>query len=445
MYILLAVIALGALIIVHELGHFLAAKHAGVWVERFSLGFGPKLLSKTKGDTEYCLSLVPLGGYVKLHRMLEEEPAVEGREAQAFFNKPYLKKLYIITAGVAFNILFAVLLLAVMNMTGYTAFAPVINSVEQGSAGETAGFLPYDKVLAVAGANVRSWDEFLDKLPDKARYPVAVEVERNGEKVALSFTPGFKEEKDLFGDPVRVADTGLSLYISPTVGSTVLGMPAQNAGITAGDIILSIGGEPVSEWRDVARTVKSLLLTEEGAVPADIAPLAVEVEREGKVLNFEVTPKAMENGTFLLGISAAGGDITIRELPHTALYNGFIQSADIIGMIYKGIGKLVTGRISRDNLGGPIMILTEGSNSAKAGFSYYIFFIALISINLGVLNLLPVPVLDGGYVVMFTVEKLTSRKIGRFARECFQTAGVALLGLLMVFAMYNDIVRFFSK
>jgi regulator of sigma E protease len=445
MYILLAVIALGALIVVHELGHFLAAKHAGVWVERFSLGFGPKLLSKTKGDTEYCLSLVPLGGYVKLHRMLEEEPAVEGREAQAFFNKPYLKKLYIITAGVAFNILFAVLLLAVMNMTGYTAFAPVINSVEQGSSGETAGFLPYDKVLTVAGAKVRSWEEFLEKLPDKARHPIAVDVERNGEKVALNFTPGFKEEKDLFGDPVRIADTGLSLYISPTVGSTVLGMPAQSAGIMAGDVILSIGGEPVAEWRDVAKTVKSLLLTEDGAVPADIPPLAVAVEREGEVLSFDVTPKAMENGTFLLGISAAGGDITIRELPHTALYNGFTQSADIIGMIYKGIGKLITGQISRDNLGGPIMILTEGSNSAKAGFSYYIFFIALISINLGVLNILPVPVLDGGYVVMFTVEKLTSRKIGRFARECFQTAGVALLGLLMVFAMYNDIVRFLSK
>jgi regulator of sigma E protease len=445
MYILLAVIALGALIIVHELGHFLAAKHAGVWVERFSLGFGPKLLSKTKGDTEYCLSLVPLGGYVKLHRMLEEEPAVEGREAQAFFNKPYLKKLYIITAGVAFNILFAVLLLAVMNMTGYTAFAPVINSVEQDSAGETAGFLPYDKVLTVAGVNVRTWEEFLEKLTVKAQYPVPVEVERNGEKVSLNFYPSFKEEKDLFGDPVRVADTGLSLYISPTVGSTVLGMPAQNAGIMAGDIILSIGGEPVSEWRDVAKTVKSLLLTEDGAIPADIAPITVAVERGGEVLNFEVTPKAMENGSFLLGISAAGGDIIIRELPHTALYNGFTQSASIIGMIYKGIGKLVTGQISRDNLGGPIMILTEGSNSAKAGFSYYIFFIALISINLGVLNILPVPVLDGGYVVMFTVEKLTSRKIGRFARECFQTAGVALLGLLMVFAMYNDIVRFFSK
>jgi regulator of sigma E protease len=222
-------------------------------------------------------------------------------------------------------------------------------------------------------------------------------------------------------------------------------MPAQNAGIMAGDIILSIGGEPVSEWRDVAKTVKSLILTEDGAIPADIAPITVAVERRGEVLTFEVTPKAMENGSFLLGISAAGGDIIIREPPHVALYNGFTQSASIIGMIYKGIGKLVTGQISRDNLGGPIMILKEGSNSAEAGFSYYIFFIALISINLGVLNILPVPVLDGGYVVMFTVEKLTSRKIGRFARECFQTAGVALLGLLMVFAMYNDIVRFFSK
>jgi regulator of sigma E protease len=445
--VLLAIAALGLLIVVHELGHFVAARQSGVWVECFSVGFGPKLISKKIGDTEFCLSLVPLGGYAKLHRMLEEEPAVAGREAQAFFNKPYGKKIYMITAGVLFNILFAVLLLSVKNMAGYPAFSPVVYTVQSGSAAEMAGFLPSDKIISVAGAKIRTWNDFLGKLPVKESYPVQVEVERNGETALLSFTPAFAEEKDLFGDPIMLADTGLSQYIPAEVGSVVFGMPAESAGIKAGDIILSINGVRVSEWRDVAKTMKSIVLTEEGIAPSQesVPALTVEAARGGEIVALTVTPKVMEGGNVLLGISAASGDIIIREAPHTAIYHGFTQTAEITKMIFIGIGKLITGKVAMDNLGGPIMILAEGANSAKAGLEYYILFIVLISINLGILNILPIPILDGGYVVLFTVEKLLSRKIGRFARECFQTLGVALLGLLMMFAMYNDIMRFFFK
>ncbi|MDR2400563.1 MAG: RIP metalloprotease RseP [Deferribacteraceae bacterium] len=444
---LLAIVALGLLILVHELGHLIAAKHCGVWVECFSIGFGPKLLSKTKGDTEYCLSLIPLGGYAKYHRMVEEEPVVEGREEQAFFNKPYGKKIYMVTAGVIFNILFAVLLFAAKNMIGYPAYSPVVYSVQDGSAAASAGFLPSDKIISAAGGDIKTWGEFLDKLTVNVQYPIEVKVERDGNIIPLNFTPDFKEDKDIFGDPVKVADTGLSLYIPAEVGSVVFGMPAESAGIMAGDIILSINGAAVSEWKDVGENMRTAVLREDGSVPPqeDIQPLTLQVAREGEVLALEVTPKVMDEGSVLLGISAASGDLVVRELPHMAVYHGFVQTAEITKMIFIGIGKLITGQVSRDNLGGPIMILAEGANSAKAGFGYYILFIALISINLGILNILPIPIVDGGYVVLFTVEKIMSRKIGRFARECFQTAGIALLGLLMVFAMYNDIVRFFFK
>jgi regulator of sigma E protease len=445
--ILLAAFALGILIIVHELGHFLAAKHAGVWVERFSIGFGPKLLAKTRGDTEYCLCLVPLGGYVKLHRMLEEEPIVESREAEAFFNKPYGKKMYIITAGVIFNILFAVLLLAVKNMTGYHVFPPIVDNVQEDSAAAVAGFLPSDEIIAVDGQRIRSWEEFLEKLTPTAKYPIQVSVQRGAESAVIPFTPNFTEDKDIFGDDVLSADTGLSLYIPAKVGSLVFGMPAEAAGILAGDTIASINGEPVAEWSDVAKIMKRSIAQEEGAplLQENVPPLTVEVERAGSIVALQATPKVMEDGSLLLGISAPAGSILIREPPHMALYHGFTQTVQITKLIYKGIGKLITGKVSKDNLGGPIMILAEGANSAKAGFGYYILFIALISINLGILNILPIPVLDGGYVVLFTVEKVTARKVGRFARECFQTAGLAMLCLLMVFAMYNDIVRFFFK
>ena len=434
--ILPAIIALGVLIIVHELGHFLAAKACGVYVERFSIGFGPRLWSKTKGETEYCLSAIPLGGYVKLHRMIEDEDTVEGKTPQAFFNKPYHKKIIVITAGVFFNMLFAVLLLAVAFMTGYKAHSPVVGTVSEGKAADMAGFLPGDKITEINGKRVRSWEDILIYV-DKHRGEFSVAVERNSYNAVLDLVPGKTEYINPLGKKEIIADLGMSVYIEPLVGGLTPGYPAEKAGIEKGDKFVSINGEKIGEWHDVVRLVR--------ASPG--APLELLMQREGAEYSVVATPAVSGEGAGaigLLGIMAHDGDITLREAPWTAVWRGAERTIAMTGLIYKGIGMLLSGQVSRDNIGGPILIVQETANSAKDGLDKYLTIIAFISINLAVLNLLPIPVLDGGHVVIYTYERITRRRINASTQRVSQMIGFAFLGALMILAFYNDIMRFFN-
>jgi regulator of sigma E protease len=431
MYIILALLALGILIVVHELGHYVAARLSGVWVERFSIGFGPILLRKTKWDTEFCLSLVPLGGYAKLHRMFEEEEAVDGREHQAFYSKSYIKKLFMILAGVLFNMLFAVLILSFGYVVGYKAHDPVIYGVE--GAALQAGFLKGDIISSINGKKIRAWDEFSATLTYDMKYPADVTALREGVPVALSYTPEFVESTDLFGDKIMLTESGMTVYIPPVIGHVTSGLPAEQSGMKEGDTILAVNGESIAVWSDVGKLIRS-----SGGEPITISAL-----RNGEPITFELAAKSIgPENSYVIGIAPTDGGIILREWPWKAVYLGLKDSLAVTKLIYVGLGKLVTGKVSVDNLGGPIMIISEGSNSAKAGIAQYLFYIALISINLGVLNLLPIPVLDGGYAILFTFERLISRKIGRRIREASQMAGIFLLVMVMLFAMYNDILRY---
>ncbi len=432
MYIFFAILALGILILVHEFGHFIVAKFCGVYVERFSIGFGPILLKRRYGETEYCLSAVPLGGYVKLHRMFKEEPVIEGKEEQAFYNKPYYKKMLIIVAGVVFNMLFAVILLSVAFSLGYKTYAPVVYSVEEGSAGYSAGFTGGDRILSVGGKSIRSWDEFETALDEKTAYPVQIVVDRNGAKATLQFTPTFTDVT-VNGVSARVPVTGLKLDIPSVVGGVMTGFPAEKAGMAEGDRIIAINGQPVYQWAEVTQIMQQY---SEGEIP-------VTVMRGGEELSLNITP-VKQDGRTLLGISAPQGDIVVRSNPIEATALGIESSINVTKAIYVGIYQLITGKVKKENLGGPILIIQEGSKSAKSGITQYLFYIALISINLGVLNLLPIPVLDGGHAVMYTYERVSRRQISMKARESGQMVGMMLLGLLMVFAFYNDIMRFFK-
>ncbi|MDR0453212.1 MAG: RIP metalloprotease RseP [Deferribacteraceae bacterium] len=437
MSILLAIFALGALIIVHELGHFLAAKLCGVYVERFSIGFGPKLWSKTKDETEYCLSAVPLGGYVKLHRMNEEEEQIAGKENQAFFNKPYHKKIIVITAGVVFNILFAILLFSVIFMVGYKAHSPVVGSVSEGKAADLAGFLPYDKITDVNGKRVRSWEEFLSHIDRRENTEFQVGIERNGKNTVLTLRPDETNHVNPLGENEIISDAGMSVFLEPVVSGLTQGYPAEKAGIKKGDRFISINNEETREWHDVVKIIR----TNRGT------PLALVMQRDGTEYSINVTPLISgenENATGIIGVFSFEGNIILRDPPWTAVRRGAEKAVMMTGLMYKGIGQLLSGRVAKENIGGPILIVKETANSVQDGPDRYLSFIAFISINLAVLNLLPVPVLDGGYVLMYTYEFIVRRRISPAAQKIGQMIGFALLGAIMILAFYNDIMRFFS-
>jgi regulator of sigma E protease len=440
---LMAVLALAILILVHELGHFIAAKLCGVYVERFSIGFGKVLLSKKIGDTEYCISAIPLGGYVKLHRMTEDEDIPEDdeeamkvvmrKEDQAFYNKPYHKKIIIIVAGVTFNMIFAVLLLGAIYLTGYQAYSPLVGSVDEAGPAREAGFEPGDRILSIDGKLVRSWDGFFfdaDELSKEASETVVV-VNRDGATVGLPFRLEQMTYQDMFGEEQQAVNLGMGVLVSPVIGDVNIGYPAEAAGLQKDDLVLSINGAAVKEWSDIGAFVQS---QPEGAID-------FEVSRNGKVMNFEVTPTESD-GRRIVGILASAGDVMLRENPVTAIKLGFQRTIDTTVLICKSLLKLATGKISKDNVGGPILIVQEASKSAKDGLERYLAFMAVISINLAILNMLPVPILDGGHVVVYTIERIRRKPISVAMRESGQKVGFALLALLMIFAFYNDIVRF---
>ena len=443
--IILAVLALAVLILVHELGHFLAAKACGVHVERFSIGFGKALLSKKIGETEYCISLIPLGGYVKLHRMIkEEEPDLEDpdsvdmyarKESAAFYNKPYYKKMVIILAGVFFNMVFAVILMSTIFMSGYKSSSPVVGSVDAEGPAMVAGFMPGDKVVSVMGMPVRSWEEFYIELSRKATSAKVV-VARDGREVTLDFPIEKMEYTNLFGEPEEGVNLGMSVRFLPIIGDVSPGYPAALAGIKAGDTIVSIDGNAVSQWADIPKYI---------AGHVDETPINLEIERKGAQMSFDIVPQKSPSGSNIIGIMALAGDITIKENPAKALAMGFKRTAESTYVIYKSIWMLVSGKVSKDNLGGPILIMQEASKSAKDGLERYLAFTAIISVNLAILNLLPVPILDGGHAVVYTYERLRRKPISMTVRENSQKIGFALLSLLMIFAFYNDIVRFIKS
>jgi regulator of sigma E protease len=349
--IVAAVIGLGILIIIHEFGHFLFAKLSGVGVLTFSVGFGPKLWVKKKGETEYALSAFPLGGYVK---MVGEDPEEEVQPAdieRSFAHKSLLKRIAIVAAGPGFNLLLAVILLAIVFV--------------------------------------------------------------------------------FYGVPV----------VSNQVGSIESGSPAEKAGLQKGDVIVAINGQPVKAWEELSKGIKQ----------SEGKPLALQVRREAKELALTVQPNRKEGRNifgekrdeWMIGI---GSHVSIEKgQPGLAIVKAFQQTYDYSKLTLVALYKMLVGEVSPRNLGGPILIAQMAGQQAQEGLGSFLAFLAVLSINLGVLNLLPVPVLDGGHLLFFLVESIIRRPVALRHREIAQQVGMFLLMLLMVYAFYNDIARFFEK
>ena len=348
--VLSAVVGLGILIVIHELGHFLVAKKSRVGVLTFSIGFGPKLLRKRVGETEYAVSAIPFGGYVKMvGEGPTEEVSPEERE-KAFVHQPLWKRAAIVAAGPLSNLLLAFVIFAcVMMLSGVRTATTQIGDVVANNPAAKAGIQKGDRVTAINGRQVDSWNDFARRIKDSDGGPLTLTIVRDNETKQVVVNPIKKEERDAFGDRKEVWFIG----ISPQ------------------DAIVKVG-------------------------------------------------------------------------PLTAVYKAFEQTRDLSLFTLVALFKMVKGDISPKTLGGPLLIAQVAGQQAREGVTTFFLFVALLSINLGVLNLLPIPVLDGGHLFFFLIEAVLGRPVGEKQRERAQQVGVVLLILVMAYAFYNDIARFFE-
>lgn len=379
MMVIYAIFVLGILIFVHELGHFIVAKLFNVKVEKFSLGFGPKLFGKQIGETEYLISAFPLGGYVKMfgeggaiegsgtptageqetEQTYDEESGepvdaapelTEAEKARSFAHKPPLARIAIVIAGPAFNLVFAWLIFIVLCTMGVPTVTAKIGEALKDKPAAKAGVLKNDIVTAIDGSKISQWDDIAGKISSGKGQPIALTVTRDGQELQFTITPQPRVSKNLFGESV--------------------------------------------------------------------------------------------NG-YAIGIASAGEIVTEYYDPLQAVVKGTAQTWKVIDLTVMSLVKMVQRVVPMDSVGGPIMIAKMAGETAQAGATSFLAFMALLSINLGVLNLLPVPVLDGGHLFFYVIELIFRRPVSQKVREYAQQIGLFLLLSLMVLAFYNDIVRYF--
>ena len=438
------VVVLGILILVHELGHFFMARLAGVGVERFSIGFGPVLWRVRGKETEYCVSAIPMGGYVKM--MGDDENPLEGGKgvaidpAKAFNTKPLIARFLIVFAGPAMNFILAAVIAALMFMLVGRPVAPAeIGRVTEGGPAAQAGLKTGERLVAVDGQPIQYWEDLARVVQSAGGRALSVTVRGPGGERTVTLTPAPAKRKDLFGDEQSVWEIGATPYVPAAIGDTVSGDPADAAGLKPNDVVTAIEGQPVLSWDELAEKIHQRAEQ----------PTRFDVKRGGETVAVTVTPKkgkipgpdGKETEVGLIGIRPSGAVTFVRSNPITSLWDGFVWSVDVTAKTAIGLYKIVVGQLDRSNIGGPIQIAKTAGEQARQGIVSLALFTAVISINLFLLNLLPVPMLDGGHLLFFAFEAVLGRPLSVRKREVAQQVGFALLMLLMVFAFYNDFKR----
>lgn len=439
------VIVIGILILIHELGHFFVARWTGVGVERFSIGFGPVLLRWRGKETEYVLSAIPMGGYVK---MMGEENPLEGGAAtafdpkKAFALKPLWARFLIVFAGPGMNfVLAAVIFAAVLATVGRPVWPAAVGKVAAGSPAATAGLRTGDVVTGVNGRAVSYWEDLERIVAGSDGQPLTLRVRRDDAEQTVTLTPRRKAVTDpIFKEAREVWDIGAGPQLVPQISSVAPDSPAARAGIQAGDVVVAAAGEPVYTPEDLVEAIR----TRPGQ------PFEITVEREGKRLALRVTPEATREksptgeeavvGKIQAGIATKAVRFEAYN-PAQAVIHGVERTWDMTVLTVKGLWKLVSRQIDSSNIGGPIQIATEAGRQAKEGMGSLALFTAIISVNLAVLNLLPVPMLDGGHLFFFMIEAVMGRPLSVKKREAAQQLGFVLLMMLMVYALWNDLNR----
>jgi regulator of sigma E protease len=442
--ILSFILVIGVLILIHELGHFFVARWVGVGVERFSIGFGPVLLRWRGKETEYCLSAIPMGGYVK---MMGEESPVEGGGGQtydprkAFALKPLWARFLIVFAGPGMNfVLAAVIASAVLATAGRPVWPPVLgNVVPDGPA--AAGLATGDTIVAIDDRSVTYWEDVDRAVAGSEGRALKFTVRRDGEERVVTVTPRRRTVPDpVFRDPREVWDIGTGPRAVPRISAVTADSPAARAGLQPGDVVREVAGVPVYSPEELVEQIRTR--------PGQAVPITVE--RDGRPLTLSVTPEAVverspggdetEIGKIQAGIATKAVSFEAYD-PLRAVWYGLRWTKDTTVITLTGLWKLVVGTIERTNIGGPIQIASMAGQQAREGLVQLAMFTAVISVNLAILNLLPIPMLDGGHLLFFVIEAVLGRPLSLRKREMAQQVGLVLLLALMVFAVYNDLVR----
>ncbi len=443
------IVALGLLIVVHEYGHYLAARLCNVRVLRFSVGFGKPLVTWRIGRdaTEWSIAAIPFGGYVKM--LDEREAPVDAQEVHRAFNRQSVgRRILIVVAGPAFNFLFAIAVYAGLYMYGLPEARPVLAAPAAGTQAHVAGFRAGDNVRSIEGETIATWQDLRWRVLQGALQREALRVEVSGTRgdiamhvLDLRAYPTDEMESD------ALEKIGLRLYrppLPPVIGRVVAGGAAERAGLRPDDRVLQAGGEEIANWEQVVQAIR--------ARPGEV--LGLVVERGTSRLRIDVLPDAAtENGARIgrIGVApsipaAESERIVVRVSygPLQSIAKAAAKTWDISIFSLRMLGKMLLGEVSWKHLSGPVTIADYAGQSAQMGWLAYATFLALISISLGVLNLLPIPLLDGGHLMYYSVEIIKGSPVSERAMDLGQRVGLALLLVVMAFAFYNDLNRLFS-
>jgi regulator of sigma E protease len=429
---------LGVLIFVHELGHFLAARRHGVRVLTFSLGFGPKILKVKRGDTEYCVSAVPLGGYVKMAGENPEDP--RSGQPDEFLSKTKWQRFQILFAGPAMNILLAVVVTAiVLGIQGvrqpvFLDGPALIGSVAPGSPAEKAGLMRGDRVITISGDQIATWKDL--ELAIGLRRPnrdMSVTVLRDGQNLTTNVVPVAEGRYE-------VSDIGVYPDANPVVLRVLPGDRAEQAGFKAGDIILSVNGERMATRMQLIAVISQ----------SANKTIAVTVRRDGADQTISATPDkcadvpgcpGQDRTRGWLGVELSEQMKSFQPGPFEAIRLSVVHNIESSGIIFRTLAGLFTGETSVRQLQGPVGIAQLSGESAQEGFITLLSLMAMLSINLGILNLMPVPVLDGGHILIMALEGIARRDFSMQVKEKMLLAGFVVLMMLMVTVIYNDLTR----
>ncbi len=349
--VLYFILVVGVLIVIHELGHFMVAKRFGVKIEKFSIGFGPKIFSRTVGETEYRLAWIPLGGYVKMLGETDPESVSPEDRNRSFSALPVWKRMAIAAAGPVANFILAFFLFTVVFWSGIPALVPAVGKVMAGSPAAKAGLSPGDRILSVNGHSLVTWDDLRAQVENRAGKTINIRILRGGKPLSLSLLPESMMGQNIYGQRVP----------------------------------------------------------------------------QGKI-----------------GVAPSGETLTLRYGLFDGLGRGFLKTVHVTKITVISLGKIVTGQISSKNLGGPILIAQMSAKAAQSGLMNLLVFMGFISVTLGVMNLVPVPVLDGGHILFLAAEGVLRRPLSIRVREISMQVGFVLLLSIMVFAFYNDLMRVFG-
>ena len=429
------ILMLGILVFIHEFGHFLVAKLAGVKVLKFSLGFGPKLVSFRYGETDYMICAIPLGGYVQMlgESVGEGGTLTPAERKRSFADKPVSRRMAIIAAGPFMNLILPFLVLPVAYLVGvhvpsYLEKPACVGMVTTASEAESVGFSRGDCILRINGDRVPTWSDANRALISYAGYALDFSVQRDGEIISIVLTP---DDGGLEG----LESVGLMPVQRAIVGALAPGMPAEKAGLQVGDEVLSINGQPIASWYDLRPAIQEI-----GEVES-----IYEVNRQGETLTFAVqTQRSEENpDEYLLGVAPQLETSFKRFGLVEAMNAGADRAMELIDLTLVFLQKLVAGHVPTKNIGGPITVIQVAGQAAQTDLTSILSVLAFLSIQLGILNLLPIPILDGGHLFFSFYELILRRPLSLKTREIAQQIGLILLLGLMIFAFYNDIVRIF--